>query len=195
MRIAATLEVDEGTRIVSTIERAISSAKLAEDGSSSFSMCGVTITVRDDSNPRLIFDEFLRALNGRLEGEVGPYPEDIPVEDLSVPLLRADIEVLLADAPALEVLNEELWQEMKLANVDNCGYGQSMVAYAERWARLMQLRLASGRKIDDVAGRSSFEVDFDGIRPLVLRRAVIELSLHWKYGRELLAESWHARGK
>ncbi|HXK37908.1 MAG TPA: hypothetical protein VJ579_02475 [Candidatus Paceibacterota bacterium] len=195
MRIAATLEVDEGARIVSTIERAISSAKLSPDYSASFTMSGVTITVRDDSSPRLIFDEFLRALNGRLEGEVGPYPKDIPIEDLSVPLLRADIEALLAEAPPIEVVDEERWLLMKETNVDNCGYGQSMVAYAERWARLMQLRLASGRKIDDVAGRASFEVDFDGIRPLVVRRAVIELSLHWKYGRELLAESWHARGK
>jgi hypothetical protein len=154
----------------------------------------VTITVRDDSSPRLIFDEFLRALNGRLEGEVGPYPEDILVEDLSVPLLRADIELLLVDAPQVELIDEERWLAMKATNVDNCGYGQSMVAYAERWARLIQLRLTDGRKIDDVAGRASYEVDFDGIRPLVLRRAVIELSLHWKYGRELLAESWHARG-
>lgn len=193
MRIAATIGVDEGLRIASTIERAISTAKQSEDGAASFTCSGVTINVRLDSSPRLIFDEFLRALNGQLEGSVGPYPEDIPIEDLSVPLLRSDIEALLLDAPPIEVVSDEAWQAFKNANVDSCGYGESMIAYAERWARLMQLRLAANLKIEDVASRASYEVDFDGIRPLVFQRAVIELSLHWKYGRELLQESWHSK--
>lgn len=194
MRIAATLEVDEGARIVLTIERAIAAARVSEDGAASFTYNNALISVRSDSNPRLIFDEFLRVLNGHLEGAVGPYPVDIPVEDLSVPLMRSDIEALLLDAPAIELLDPARWQVFVDTNVDSCGYGQSLVAYTERWARLMQLRLVAGRSIDDVADRASYEVDFDGIRALAFRRALIELSLHWKHGRELLLESWHARG-
>lgn len=197
MRIATTLEVDEGPRIVSTIERAILAAKHAARGTASFTYNNAIIIVRADSNPRLIFDELLRALNGHLEGKVGPYPKDILVEDLSLPLLRGDIEALLSEAPPMEILDMERWQQFVSMNVDNCGFGQSLVAYIERWARLMQLRVSPTRSFGDVAEQASYEVDFDGIRPLVFRRALIELSLHWKYGRELLnrkAEPVEANG-
>ncbi len=190
MRIAATLGVDEGSRVARTIVSAINEAKSCPEQTANFNCLGVTIAVNPDSVPRLIFDEFLRVLNGRLEGVVGPYPIDIPIEDLSVPSLRARIEAELAFAEPMAVNSEPAWTEFKTMNRDVCGYAQSMVEYIERWARLMQVRIRAGQKIEDVAIGASYEADFDGIRLLVFQRAMVELSLHWKFGKELLRERW-----
>lgn len=41
------------------------------------------------------------------------------------------------------------WERAKAANTDP--YGNAVLIYAERWADLMEQRMASGAKLEDIA--------------------------------------------
>lgn len=65
------LEPMPGTHISNVVPEAI---RLAKDGPFTFEFNGVTVIVRHDSNPTLILRDWQRALSGKIESPVGPYP-------------------------------------------------------------------------------------------------------------------------
>lgn len=69
-------------------------------------------------------------------------------------------------------------------------YDVCIMRYAERWANLMEDKLAqSGAPLSDIAGVASREAGTEGITGLMYGCAVSILSQFWKYGEEL--RRWH----
>lgn len=91
------------------------------------------------------------------------------------------------DTPTLELIDEAGWQTCKDNNQDP--YGNAVVTYAERWARLMQIEMAKGKKLEDIAKPMSYEADLEGITGFQYSYAVQVLAKCWKHGKQL--RRWH----
>ena len=63
------------------------------------------------------------------------------------------------------------------------------VEYAQRWAGLMEQKIAAGQKVTDIAEETSNEADTEGITGFMYGYAVSFLSYFWEYGEEL--RLWH----
>lgn len=196
--------------IIDTIKEMIGLAKKG-NFTAKQELNGVTVMVNGDSNADLIFRDQQRAQSGYIKGDVGPYPKakltaedkasDARVEaknererqkrsaeyEKKARAHREKVEAKLADAPAIELADEAGWQKFKDVNTD--GYGGAVVTYSERWARLMQVEMANGKKLEDVADAASHEADLEGITGFMYGCAVSTLAACWKYGDQL--RRWH----
>ena len=77
--------------------------------------------------------------------------------------------------------------EYEAKNTDS--YGGRCVSYAKEWARAMQVEMATGKKLQDIAEPTSREADYDGITGLNYVEAVSILAQCWVHGEEL--RNWH----
>ena len=68
-------------------------------------------------------------------------------------------------------------------------YSHGVVKYMHRWANLMEAEMAEGKKIADIAERTSHEADKEGITGFMYGCAVSALSTYWEHGEEL--RQWH----
>lgn len=176
-----------------------------------FEFNGVNVSVRNDSNPDLILRDWNRALNGYIGTEVGPYPkEELTEEDRANDArIKAEnearrqreqeeyrakearqlhrVESKLINAPGIELANEEVWQSFKDKNQDETGLG--IISYCETWARLMQIEIAKGVPLEDIAASTSHEADLEGVTGFMYGLAVSTLSQTWKHGEKL--RRWH----
>ncbi len=101
---------------------------------------------------------------------------------------KAKLESLLADAPERMTLKDaEGWRKANDANSDQ--YGSGVMTYAERWARLMEARMANGEQITEIADECSHLADTEEISGFIYGEAVSTLSAVWKYGEALRV--WH----
>lgn len=172
---------------------------------------GVTVLVNGNSNAKLIFRDQQRAQSGYIEGEVGPHPKaeltawdkenDARIEaknerkrqkrqaeyEAKAKIHRDTVEAKLVKAPGIELANKARWQKFKTVNSD--GYGGAVIAYSERWARLMQVEMANEKKLEDVADATSQEANLEGITGFMYGCAVSTLTACWKYGDQL--RRWH----
>lgn len=133
------------------------------------SMNGVTVLINQRSRPELIRRDWLRALDGCIEGPIGPR---VPFT-LSDAELRNDQRIIteravkrsleetarkaelkerqrqldskLASAPEMEVSNSDM--ENRWREIDE---NTLVVAFGTRWARLMQVELATGKTLEEV---------------------------------------------
>ena len=87
----------------------------------------------------------------------------------------------------MKVKNEEIWKEYNDKNKD--AYGNATIRYAEKWANLMEKEIESGKKLIDIADKTSNEADTEGITGFMYGCAVGCLSSCWEYGEEL--RKWH----
>lgn len=103
----------------------------------------------------------------------------------------------------IELKDTETWNKSKKINSDP--YSKCTIDYAEGWAKLMQIEInkyinfcASNipptnpdiqLKINDIANKTSIEMDFLGITGFMYGCAVSILASCWKYGEEL--RKWH----
>lgn len=183
-----------------------------QDGVSlTFEFNGVTVTVREDSDPELIYRDWSRALSGMIDKNVGPYPNPVLTDEekendarveaeneqrrqqrqaeyqAAADVKRNATEARLTDAPAMEIADQAIWEDYKSKNQD--GYGGGIIAYAERWARLMQVEINAGKKLENVAEATSHEADTDGITGFMYGAAVHTLASCWKHGDQL--RKWH----
>ena len=196
--------------IIDTIKEMIGLAK-GGNFTAKQELNGVTVMVNGDSNADLIFRDQQRAQSGYIAGEVGPYPKaKLTAEDKAndariktenerkwekeraasekkARAHREKVEAKLANAPAIELADEAGWQKSKQVNSD--GYGGAVMTYSERWARLMQIEMANGKKLEDVADAASHEADLEGITGFMYGCAVSQLASCWKHGDEL--RRWH----
>ena len=203
-------QVSPGAEIGRTIREAIERAH-RESRSLAFEFNGVIVTVAADSSPDLIYRDWHRALSGYIDKAVGPYPtpelsdveraHDAAVEaaneerrriaqaeyDARAKAKREATAARLAHAPAMEFSNSAAWQSFEVANPD--GYGRAVVEYAEQWARLMQLELASGRALEAIAEPTSRDADTDAITGFMYGCAVSMLAQCWIHGEQL--RRWH----
>ena len=100
---------------------------------------------------------------------------------------KVKVEEKLRDADPISISDTALWQKWKKNNSD--GYGAAIIAYAERWARLMQLRMVNGENLESVASDASHEADIDGITGFMYGAAVSVLASCWTHGEAL--RKWH----
>lgn len=203
-------DVMAGSSITPTIAEAIAlSAKKKRP--IVFEFNGVTVTVRGDSNPELIYRDWSRALSGYINKNVGPHPNPVLTDaekasdarieaknererqkqqaeyEKKARAHRERVEAKLVNVPAIELADEAGWQKFKDNNQD--GYGGAVVTYAERWARLMQLEMANGKNLEDVAEPTSSEADLEGITGFMYGCSVSTLAHCWKHGDRL--RRWH----
>lgn len=202
-------DVVGGADITSTITEAVAlAAKKRRE--IKFEFNGVMITVCANSRPELVYRDWSRACRGYTDKNVGPYPNpaltdeerarDARIEaknererqkrqaeyDKQARANRERVEIKLINTSAIELADEVGWQ--KLQDNNPGGYGD-VVAYAERWARLMQAEMANGQNLEDVAGTMSEEADLEGITGLMYGCAVSTLAHYWKHGERL--RRWH----
>jgi len=204
------IDVSAGSNITSTITEAITLTR-ALDADIQFDFNGITVTVNQDSNPDLIYRDWNRALSGYIKNKVGPNPatvlttdeilSDAKIEaknererqerhtesDRKATIKRNAIEGQLIGASGIELIDEIAWQESKNKNSD--AYGGAVITYAERWARLMQIELAAGKTIEEIANSTSQDADLEGITGFMYGCAVALLSKCWKHGEQL--RRWH----
>lgn len=96
----------------------------------------------------------------------------------------------LAAAPKGMAMRDPVaWEKWVQANKD--GYGNAIIQYADRWARLMELCLAKDPRvrIEDCAEQASHLADNEGITGFMYGAAVSMLSRVWVHGEEL--RRWH----
>ncbi len=213
----ATFDVASGSQITRTISEAIELSRrfgwhdFDEKGAEiSFEFNGVNVTVKEDSDPKLIHRDWSRGLSGYIT-EVGPYPkpelsEEDKANDARIEAenelrrqerhaeyvakeeaKRQRVEARLVGAAPMEFSDEDAWKQSKMKNKD--GYGGAVISYAERWARLMQVEMAEGRLLEDVADSTSHDADLEGITGFQYGVAVSTLSRVWSHGEEL--RKWH----
>lgn len=172
---------------------------------------GVTVHVKKDTNADLAFRDQQRAQRGYIPKKVGPHfsaelTEIEKATDASVEaenerthqeymerqreqdrIKRESMDARLTNAPDIELSEPDKWQEFKNANTDP--YGGAVVTYSERWARLMQVELAQGKTLADVAYKCSRDADLEGITGFMYGCAVSTLAQCWIHGEEL--RRWH----
>lgn len=68
-------------------------------------------------------------------------------------------------------------------------YGMAILNYAERWAELMEARIAAGESLSMVAKETSHVADTEGITGFMYGAAVHTLADCWIHGEEL--RQWH----
>jgi hypothetical protein len=96
---------------------------------------------------------------------------------------RAAVEAKLENAPPMAITDAEEWRKWVEANTNE--YGAAVMAYAERWARLMQLEMADGKMVEEVAETTSYEADVEGITGFMYGYAVSILAKCWEHGEAL----------
>lgn len=69
------------------------------------------------------------------------------------------------------------------------GYSAGVIDYADRWARLMQVRMAAGAELAAIAKDASHDADVDGITGSMYGCAVQGLGRFWVHGEQLRV--WH----
>ncbi len=87
----------------------------------------------------------------------------------------------------MKIINKEDWNKGKANNTDE--YGAAGYRFAENWANLMEKEISKGKKLADVAERTSHEADTMGITGFLFGCAVHILSHCWEHGEEL--RKWH----
>lgn len=69
------------------------------------------------------------------------------------------------------------------------GYSYSVVKYMHWWTDLMEAEMANGKKLEDIAEKTSHDADKEGITGFMYGCAVAALADFWEYGEEL--RQWH----
>jgi hypothetical protein len=92
--------------------------------------------------------------------------------------------------PPMQFLNDEVaasWEKGVANNPDE--YGKAVYRYASEWATRMEAEMAQGKKISEIAKRTSREANDEGITGFMHGLAVSLLAQGWKYGEAL--RLWH----
>ena len=199
-----------GSNVHASIANAIELAKSSGD-TVQMTFNGVIVTVEARSDKKLICRDWALAIEGCLDKQVGPFPKAVfddaelvvfagvravnedRKNQLQVEAKGARIwttekcAAKLADAPLIELSDVAAWATAVEKNSDP--YGAGCIQYAERWARLMQVAMADGKQLADVAEQLSHDADAEGITGFMYGCAVNVLSHCWAHGDEL--RKWH----
>ena len=88
----------------------------------------------------------------------------------------------------IKIGQEENYKKFVQVN-SNDFYSLGVVRYMNKWAELMEKRIANGEKISDIADQTSYQADTEGITGFMYGCAVSALSEFWEHGEEL--RRWH----
>lgn len=90
----------------------------------------------------------------------------------------------------MKIKDAEGWEKCKKANApsrEDPGYGQAVLDYAVAWADAMEVKMAAGRSLVEVA--AACEPKGHGITGAMYGMAVATLRDAWEHGEEL--NRWH----
>ena len=87
----------------------------------------------------------------------------------------------------MKIRDEAEWARGLENNTDP--YGAAIYQYAERWADLMEARMAAGEALEACVKETSHQADAEGITGFMYGAAVATLSWAWEHGEEL--RKWH----
>lgn len=201
-------EVGVGVSFESAITEALALCLKNTEARVQFRFNDVEVNVMYDSDPSLLQRDYVRAIHGCIPMEVSAYPKptlsqeeqlhDAQIEAENERRRRASqieyleqavaqkkrVETKLADAPQMEIPDQETWDDMVIAGMHD-EYASAIIEFASRWARLMQLGMAAGKHLEDVASTTSDEANYDGITGNMEAHAVFFLTKTWRYGEQL----------
>jgi len=174
-----------------------------------FNFNGVTCVVTAQTNPEWLYRDYRNSLSYKIpEVATGIEPEYSP--EIQEQLNKAKIQSEKRQAEArkkyeaeekkklnafnkkvqgieIELFNPLSWKMWSETNQD--GYGKGIMTFAQNWAKLMQVEMASGKSLKDIASKTSHEADVEGITGYMYGAAVKVLADSWKHGEEL--RRWH----
>lgn len=184
-----TLETYGGNHISAVCKTAVKKA-IAENCHVEFDFNGQKITASPDSNPEQMVQAFSDECDRRHREYIAS-PEYKARQEEAARKERerkAKVETILADAPeTMTLADADGWEKAKAANSDP--YGGAVMTYADRWARMMEARMAKGERIADIADECSHLADEEGITGFMYGAAVSTLVRVWKHGEAL--RMWH----
>jgi len=155
-----------------------------------FDFNGIVLTATPDSVPAALVKYYSDESTRRHEAYIAS-PEYKARQEESERKERerkAKVDAILAGAPTQMTLRDaEGWKKSCDANRD--GYGGAVITYAERWARMMESRMAKGERIADIAEECSHLADEEGITGFMYGCAVSILAAVWIHGEAL--RLWH----
>jgi hypothetical protein len=150
---------------------------------------GVPIFIVPDENPEEMTRRYMHDFDRRaLDHKNSP-----EVEQRMLELRRkheekvAEQTAILGEAPQMSLSDPDAWAHGLALNTD--GYGSAVYRYAEKWARIMEARLAAGQTIQECAKSASHLADDEGITGFMYGCAVGILARCWRHGEEL--RRWH----
>ena len=184
-----TLQTYGGNHIATVCKTAVEKA-IAENCHVEFDFNGQKITASPDSNP----DQMVQAFSDECDRRHRDYIASPEYKARQEEAARNDRErkakaaTILADAPGrMTLADADGWAKAKAANSDP--YGGAVMTYADRWARMMEARMAKGERIADIADECSRLADEEGITGFMYGAAVSTLARVWKHGEAL--RLWH----
>ncbi len=87
----------------------------------------------------------------------------------------------------MKIKNRALWENVIESN--KTFYGMGILSYAESWADMMEKEISNGKKLEDIAEKTSYDADTSGITGFMYGCAVSILAECWEHGEELRV--WH----
>lgn len=151
---------------------------------------GIALTAKPGDNPDAIVKRFETEANRQHEEYINSAEYKKEQCEAEEAQRRHDLMLKRALAAAPEkmtVRDEKEWKEIVAANID--GYGQGVISFAERWARLMERRMANGDALEACAEEAASLANNDGITGFMYGEAVRILSKAWIHGEKL--RCWH----
>jgi hypothetical protein len=149
-----------------------------------------TLTATPQISPDKLAQSFLDECERRHQAWIksDAYKEQCREAEAAQKRKDAELAAALETAPKSMTLHDEsAWKKCREKNTDP--YGGAVIEYAERWARLMEGRLAAGDTIEKCANAMSHWADNDGITGFMYGCAVSILSKVWIHGEQL--RRWH----
>lgn len=184
-----TIEALQGNHIDTVCQSACEMAK-AENCRVQFDFNEIELTASPETDPAALSKSYSDECNRRHEAYIAS-PEYKRQQEEAARKERerkSKVEAMLADAPAeMSLADPDGWAKAKAANSDP--YGGAVMTYAERWARLMEARMAKGERIADIADECSHLAVEEGITGFMYGAAVSTLARVWKHGEAL--RLWH----
>jgi len=182
------------TGVEDSIRQAIDIATL-NSAAVEFKVEKVLVQVTPTSDPKLVYRELLFAMYNHRSAYVGPGLRAVISEkEMELyGLLKEDYESRLKrweDAKSnlvddIKIVDHAKWQFWtNYLNPDG-------IAFAIRWARLMQSEIDAGKKLEDVVGVCTKVADINLIDPMTFNIAAYALASSWEYAEQLrlLAEA------
>jgi len=184
-----TYEPMAGENVSETAKRMVALAKKTK-GPVTAKFNDIALTAKPGDNPEAIVQYYQTESNRRHEEYVKSPEYKKRQREAKEAQQRQDLMLkgALAVAPEKMTLrDEEGWKKSVAANTD--GYGCGVISFAERWARLMEGRMANGDTLEACADEDSSLADNEGITGFMYGAAVSILSQVWIHGEQL--RRWH----
>lgn len=178
-----------GENVSETAGRMVALAKKA-NGPVTAKFNDIALTAKPGDKPDAIVRYYQAESNRRHEEYVNSPEYKKRQREAEKAQRRQDLMLkgALATAPEKMTLrDEEGWKKAVAAN--KVGYGGGIISFAERWARLMEGRMANGDTLEACAEEASSLADNEGITGFMYGCALSTLSQVWIYGEEL--RRWH----